>query len=102
MKTQIIDILGKKYQVQAGFRSNEVEEMGREINNRLRMISLEYPALDRLDVLTLYAIEMNERILVLKQKLQREGERNQKVLKRLDSLEDKIKKEIKNLDNGSI
>jgi len=102
VKTQIVDILGKKYQMQLSFKNHELEEINRDINRRLQMLMLEYPNLDKVDILAFHVIELNEKIYSMKKQIASEEERLVKIAKRLISIEEKIKIEIEKLDNKEI
>lgn len=98
MKIQSVDVLGKKYQIQSDFKSDEIEEIIRDINRRLKALAMDYPNLDKIDVLILYVIELNEKIYLMEKDEKRESERFAKISRKLSSIEEKIKNELEKLD----
>ncbi len=88
--------------MQLSFKNHELEEINRDINRRLQMLMLEYPNLDKVDILAFHVIELNEKIYSMKKQIASEEERLVKIAKRLISIEEKIKIEIEKLDNKEI
>ena len=99
---EILDILGKKYQVQSGLTTDEISRINREIVKRLKTLALEYPSLDRMDALVLYVVELNEKILDMEKAAKKERDRMEKVRSKIFALEEKIKEEIKKLDKSNM
>jgi len=98
VEVEILDIFGKKYQIQSGLTSEEIERINRDIIRRMKTLAMEYPALDRIDTLILYIIELNEKIVGMEKKTKKEKENLERIRSKIDFLETKIKEEIKNLD----
>lgn len=98
MKIQSIDILGKKYRIQSDFKNEEIDGIRRDINSRLKMLIMEYPNLDRIDILILYIIELQEKINLMEKKRNKENEKLAKISQKLYSIEKKIKNEIEKID----
>jgi len=92
---EILDIFGKKYHVQSGVTPDEADRINREIVKRLKILALEYPALDRMDALVLYVVELNEKILDMEKAAKKDRDRIEKVRSKIFALEEKIKEEIK-------
>jgi len=90
-----LEILGKKYQIQSGLSSEEVIRMHREIVKRLKTLSLEYPSLDRIDILVLYVIELNEKIIDMEKTLKKEVKKLEEIRTKIFHLEEKIKEKNK-------
>ncbi len=94
---QTLDIFGKKYQIQTGLSSEDVERMNLEIVGRIKTLAAEYPALDRIDILILYIVELNEKIDSLGKRLKKEGEKFDEVKNKILFLEKKLVEELNNL-----
>jgi cell division protein ZapA (FtsZ GTPase activity inhibitor) len=90
-----LEILGKKYQIQSGLSPEEVLRMHREIVKRLKTISLEYPSLDKIDILVLYVIELNEKIIDMEKVLKKEVKKIEDIRTKIFHLEEKIKEKAK-------
>jgi hypothetical protein len=98
---EILDIFGKKYHVQSKLTPDEAGRINREIVKRLKTLALEYPALDRMDALVLYAVELNEKILDMEKAEKKDRDRMEKVRSKIFALEEKIKEEIKKFDKSN-
>ncbi|MCM8777708.1 MAG: cell division protein ZapA [Candidatus Omnitrophica bacterium] len=90
-----LEIFGKKYQIQSGLSSEEVIRMYREIVKRLKTLSLEYPRLDKVDILVLYVIELNEKIIEMEKVLKKEVKKIEEIRTKIFRLEGKIKEKSK-------
>lgn len=95
---QTFDILGKKYQIQSSLGAEEIEKINGEIVKRLRSLASEYPALDKIDTLVLYMIELKEKISGMEKTFKKETEKLEKIKNKIAFLEKKIVEELKNLD----
>ncbi len=100
-EVEILDIFGKKYQVQSGLTYDEISRINREIVKRLKTLALDYPAFDRMDALVLYIVELNEKILEMEKAAQKEKDRMEKVRSKIFALEERIKEEIKKFDKSN-
>jgi len=85
-----LEILGKKYQIQSGLPPEEVLRIHREIVKRLKILSLEYPNLDKIDILVLYVIELNEKIIDMEKTLKKETKKIEDIRTKIFHLEEKI------------
>ncbi|MGI6595174.1 MAG: cell division protein ZapA [Elusimicrobia bacterium] len=90
-----LEILGKRYQIQSGLSLTDVGRMHKDIERRLKFFSSEYPNLDKIDILVLYVIELNEKIIDMENKLKKETDRLSKIRIKILSLEEKVKGKIK-------
>ncbi|MCK9266251.1 cell division protein ZapA [bacterium] len=98
MKIESVEILGKKLQLQLGLKTSELQEVNRKINKRLKSLMVEYPNLDKIDILSFYIVELHEEMYNIKTKLAKEEKRFVKISGKLLSIENRIKKEIEKLD----
>lgn len=90
-----LEILGKKYPIQSGLSPEEILRMHREIVKRLKAISLEYPNLDKIDILVLYVIELNEKIIDMEKVLKKEAKKIEDIRTKIFHLEEKLKEKTK-------
>lgn len=95
---QTFDIFGKKYQIQSGLNSGETEKINGDVVKRLKILAIEYPSLDRMDILILYVIELKEKIRDMEKSFKKESDKLEKTRDKVVSLEKKIVEELKNLD----
>jgi flagellar motility protein MotE (MotC chaperone) len=98
---QTFDILGKKYQIQSPLSSEEIEKINGEIVKQLKMITMDYPSLDRMDILVLYIIELKEKINDMEKRIKKEMERKERVKDKILSLEKEVSEELNNFYSGA-
>ncbi len=97
---QTFEILGKKYQIQSSLDADEIGKINGEIVKRLNNLTYEYPALDKIDILVLYIIELKEEISCMERASGREAGRLDKIRSKLVLLEKRVAEELKNLDKA--
>ena len=95
---QTFEILGKKYRIQSSLEAGEAGRINGEITRRLKSLASEYAALDKIDILILYIIELKEKISEMEKISGKEAGRLDKARNRIMLLEKKVAEELKNLD----
>lgn len=89
------EIFGRTYRLQSGLSSDEVSQVNKEIVKRVKTLSAEYPTLDKIDILVLYVVELNEKIIELEKKLKKEKDKIENIKIKLSHLEEKIRGRVK-------
>ncbi len=97
---QTFEILGKKYQIQSSLDAGEADKINGEIESRLRGLISEYPALDKIDILVLYVIELKKKISGMERNYSREAGKLEKAKNKVAILEKTITEKLKNLDKS--
>lgn len=90
-----LEIFGKKYQIQSGLSSEEIIRINKEIENRLKVLSMEYSTLDNIDILVLYVVELHEKIMELEKKVKKEFEKLESIKTKIFRLEENIREKVK-------
>ncbi|MDD3726124.1 MAG: cell division protein ZapA [Candidatus Ratteibacteria bacterium] len=90
-----LEIFGKKYQIQSGLSSEEIIRINKEIENRLKVLSMEYSTLDNIDILVLYVVELHEKIMELEKKVKKEFEKLESIKTKIFRIEENIREKVK-------
>ncbi len=97
MKTQTLNILGRRYNVQTNLDSEDIEKIATDLERRVKILDIEYPSLDRLDIFVLCIIEAYEARILMEKRQKKDSAVLDKAFQKVSLLEEKVEKELNNL-----